>query len=138
MSLNVLIVDDSAVMRAMIVKVLGLAGLDLGEVHEAGNGQEGLDALENHWIDLMFVDINMPVMNGQEMIEHVRANSLWKNLPIVVISTEGSQARIESIRQQGAKFIHKPFAPETIRAVIKEMIGINNEEQTERNPLQCG
>ncbi len=135
MSLNVLIVDDSTVMRAMIIKVLGLAGLDLGEVHEAGNGQEGLDALENHWVDLIFVDINMPVMNGQEMIGHMRANSLWKDLPVIVVSTEGSEKRIESIRQQGAKFIHKPFTPEMIRTLVKEMIGIYNEERIEQNPL---
>ncbi len=135
MSLNVLIVDDSTIMRTMIAKVLGLAGLDLGEIYEAANGQEGLDALENHWIDLVLADINMPVMNGQEMIEQMRANSLWKDLPVIVVSTEGSQKRIESIRQQGAKFIHKPFTPEMIRTIIKEMIGINNEERVEQNPL---
>ena len=69
MSLNVLVVDDSAVMRAMIIKTLRLSGLPLGEVHEAANGQEGLGTLDEHWIDLVLVDINMPVMNGEEMIE---------------------------------------------------------------------
>lgn len=129
MSLNVLIVDDSAVMRAMIVKALRLAGLAIGEVHEAANGQEGLDALKEHWIDLVLADINMPVMNGEEMIERIRANPIWKDLPIIVVSTEGSQTRIESLRQRGTKFVHKPFTPEVIRDLIKDMTGICHEQQ---------
>ncbi len=130
MSLNILVVDDSAVMRAMIVKILYLTGLPVGEVHEAANGQEGLDALEEHWVDLVLADINMPVMNGEEMIERIRANPLWKDLPIVVVSTEGSKARIDSIRRKGTEFVHKPFTPEVVRRVIRQMTGINHEEQT--------
>jgi len=124
MSLNILVVDDSAVTRAMILKSLRVAGLPLGEVHEAANGKEGLEQLEQHWLDLVLVDINMPVMNGEEMIEKMRQNPLWADIPIVVVSTEGSQVRIERLQRKGAKFVHKPFSPETIREVIQQITGI--------------
>jgi two-component system chemotaxis response regulator CheY len=126
MALNIMIVDDSAVTRAMILKTLKMAGLPLGEVYQGANGQEGLDLLDSHWIDLAFVDINMPVMNGVQMIESMRENPSWQKLPVVVISTEGSQTRIDHINQMGAKFIHKPFSPEIVREVVGEVIEIPN------------
>ena len=128
MALNILVVDDSAVVRAMIVKCLGLTGISIGEVHQAGDGQQGLDVLSDHWVDLIFADINMPVMNGEEMIKHIRAQAQYDSVPIVVVSTEGSQTRIERLEQQGVRFIHKPFAPETVRDVIREITGVCNEQ----------
>ncbi len=130
MPLNVLVVDDSAVMRQMIIKTLNLSGLPIGEVNEAANGREGLDALNEHWIDLVLVDINMPVMNGEEMIERMRENPDMRDLPVMVVSTEGSRTRIERLEQKGIKFIHKPFTPETVRGVAKEITGINDEQGT--------
>jgi len=118
MSLNVLVVDDSAVMRAMVIRTLHMAGLPIGEVHQAGNGSEALAVLEKHWVDLALVDINMPIMNGEELIERIRQRPATADLPIIVISTEGSQTRIERLQQKGALFIHKPFAPETIQQII--------------------
>lgn len=128
MSLNILIVDDSAVVRAMILKTLRMAGIPLGEVYQAADGREGLDALEDHWIDLVFADINMPVMDGEEMINEIRKQPEWEELPIVVVSTEGSATRIERLQQKGASFVHKPFTPESIREVIKEITGVSHEQ----------
>jgi len=128
MSLNVLVVDDSAVMRAMILKTLRLTKIPLGETYEAANGREGLELLEKHWIDLVLADINMPVMNGEEMIERIRSNPLWKDLAIVVVSTEGSQTRIERLREKGTEFIHKPFTPESARQLIQQMTGVTDEQ----------
>lgn len=130
MPLNVLIVDDSAVMRAVVAKTLRAAGLPIGQALEASNGQEGLDVLSRNWVDLVFADINMPVMNGEEIIEKIRANPIWAQLPIIVISTEGSKARIESLRAQCTEFVHKPFAPEIVRDVVLNLTGIQNEPQT--------
>jgi two-component system chemotaxis response regulator CheY len=130
MSLNVLIVDDSSVVRSMIAKTLRLAGLPIEEVHEAGNGQEGLEAMEAHWIDLILADIHMPVMDGEVMIERLRANPVWSDLPIVVISAEGSQQRVERLRGMGVRFIHKPFTPEKVRQVVTEMLGVCNEQSS--------
>ncbi|HVP57095.1 MAG TPA: response regulator [bacterium] len=128
MALNVLIVDDSAVMRSMVLKVLKMSGVPLGEVREASNGQEGLETLAEYWIDLVILDINMPVMTGDEMISRVRAIPEYIDLPMIVVSTEGSQTRIEQIIEQGVKFIHKPFSPELIRQAIQELTGVGNEQ----------
>ncbi len=129
MAINVLIVDDSSVMRAMILKTLRMSGLPLGEVYQAGNGQEGLDALDQHWIDLAVVDINMPVMNGEEMIDRMQENPDMKDIPVVVISTEGSKTRIERLQQKGASFIQKPFTPEIVRDVIMAITGIEADDE---------
>jgi two-component system chemotaxis response regulator CheY len=123
MAINILVVDDSAVMRSMIQKTLTLSGLQVGEIHQAGNGREGLEALGAKWIDLVIVDINMPVMTGEEMIEQMQTRSEFKGIPTVVVSTEGSQTRIERLQRLGVRFIHKPFSPEAIRDTLKEMLG---------------
>ena len=127
MALNVLVVDDSAIVRSIILKSLRLARVELGETHEAADGRQGLAVLDQHWVDVVFLDINMPVMNGEEMIETMRANPLWAELPVVIVSTEGSRTRIEHLRSLGAQFIHKPFTPEEIRKVVREITGQNHE-----------
>ena len=131
MALNVIVVDDSAVMRAMIVKTLRLCGLSLGEIHEAANGQEAIQLLKQNWIDLALVDINMPVMNGEEMIDNVRKDPELKSLSIIVISTESSETRIDMLEQKGAGFVHKPFTPESLRDVIIKVTGVVDEQQNE-------
>ncbi len=129
MAFNVLVVDDSGVMRAMIIKTMKMSGIELGEVHQAANGAEGLEALQNNWIDFVIVDINMPVMNGEEMIDRMLADPEISDTPKIVISTEGSEERIERLREKGAEFIHKPFSPETIRDTILAITGtgVQNE-----------
>jgi two-component system chemotaxis response regulator CheY len=132
MALNVLVVDDSAVMRSMIIRTLKLAGLPIGEVHQASNGQEGLAVLENHWVDLALVDINMPVMNGKEMIDRTRQNASTADLPIVVVSTKSGTMRIGSLQSKGVEFIHKPFTPEDLRQKILRLTGVALDEKSGR------
>src|SRR4030042_3143036 len=129
MALNILVVDDSSVMRAMIIKTLRLSQLPLGEVLEAPNGQEALRVLDGKWIDLALVDINMPVMDGEEMIDRLRQNPVTEDLPIIIISTEGSETRKEVLMQKGAGFIHKPFTPETLRDTILKTLGGLDEQK---------
>ena len=124
MALNVLIVDDSGVMRAMIKKTLQMTDIDFGEVHEAQDGRKGLELLKSQWIDLVLADINMPVMNGEIMINEMKADMALKDIPIVVISTEGSETRIERLKEKGVIFVRKPFTPEVISDVINEIINI--------------
>ncbi len=124
MALNVLIVDDSDVIRAMIARTLTLAQIPLGEVYQAANGREALSMLDESWVDLVLADINMPVMSGAEMLERMRANPRTADVPVVVVSTEGATKRIESLMRLGvAAWIRKPFTPEEIRdAVTKVMM----------------
>lgn len=138
MGLNVLVVDDSAVMRAMIIKTLRLSGLPLGQVLQAANGVEGLQALERSWVDLALLDINMPVMGGEEMLERVRENPETANLPVIVVSTESSDTRVEMLQRRGAEFVHKPFTPEILRDAIVGLTGVTNEQQAGANAVSSG
>jgi two-component system chemotaxis response regulator CheY len=138
MPLNVLIVEDSAVMRAMIVRTLRVSRLPLGEIHEVANGEEALEALEDHWIDLALVDLNMPVMDGQVLIDRIRAMRHLESLPVVVVSTEGSEQRIEAIRATGARFVRKPFTPETLRHEIVQLTGDLADDGCESSTVPGG
>ncbi len=128
MNLNVLVVDDSSVMRAMIGKTLRLSRIPLEGVHEAGNGSEGLAILGERQIDLALVDLNMPVMNGEEMIQRMRQDPRTATIPVIVVSTEGSFKRISLLRKQGAEFVHKPFTPESLREAVADMIGVCDDD----------
>lgn len=127
MEFNVLVVDDSSVMRAMIIRTLKMSGLPLGEVHEAGNGVQALEALDENWVDLALVDINMPVMNGEELIDRVRDTPELRDLAVIVVSTESSVTRIEKVQRQGARFVHKPFTPEILREEVLAVTGVSHE-----------
>jgi len=138
MALNILIVDDSSVMRAIIIKTLRLSQLPLGEVHEATNGQEALKVLDGNWIDLALVDINMPVMTGEEMIDRLRQNPETADLPVIVVSTEGSETRRQVLMEKGAGFVHKPFTPETLRDAIVRTLGGLDDQKAGDGTLQGG
>jgi two-component system chemotaxis response regulator CheY len=129
MPLNILIVDDSATVRAVIRKTLGLAEIPVGTLHQAGNGDEALQILHANTIDLVFSDINMPGMGGVELIEHMHADERLRGIPVVVISTEGSTTRIEDLRSKGIRaYLRKPFTPEQLKDVVEEITGGAHED----------
>lgn len=124
MSLRILVVDDSPVMRKMVIRVLGMSGLPIEAVHEACQGREALDVLareEN--INLGLFDVNMPVLNGEELVMLVRAEPKTADLPVVMVSTEGSAERIERLKRLGAAFVRKPFGPEALLDAIISATG---------------
>ena len=124
MAVNILVVDDSAVMRSMIKKTIVSSGVEVGEIYEAANGKEGLQVLEQNWLDILFIDVNMPVMDGMEMLDEVRKKSDTADIPILIVSTESNNERIETIQKQNAGFVHKPFTPEVLRERIFEALGV--------------
>lgn len=129
MAFNILIVDDSPVMRKVIKRTINLSGIEIGDVVEAGNGKEGLEQLEEHWVDLILTDINMPVMNGIEFIENLKTDEVMKSIPIIVISTEGRDAVVQQALSLGAAdYITKPFQPEEIGQDILKILGYDIEE----------
>jgi two-component system chemotaxis response regulator CheY len=126
MSFNVLIVDDSFSMRSVIKKVLSMSGFHMDQCYEAGNGREGLAVLEKEWVDVIISDINMPVMNGLEMLKQLKEHSDYRNIPVIVISTEGSDDRINEAFGNGAKgFIKKPFLPEDLKKILHDVLGVD-------------
>lgn len=125
---NILIVDDSRTTRAVISKTLNLAGVPINELYEAENGKVALDILGEKWIDLVLADINMPEMDGVEMVDRMSRDGLLRTIPVVIISTEGSQTRIEEMRSKGVKaYIRKPFTPEIIKNIVEDILGEKNE-----------
>lgn len=128
MSYNVLIVDDSKSMRKVLVKVLQVSGFNVGEYLEASNGQEALEMLENHWVDVVLSDIHMPVMDGFGLIRALRAKEAYKDLPVVFITTEANEHRLQEAMELGARgYIRKPFRPESIRALLSKVMGEADE-----------
>lgn len=123
MAFNVLIVDDSMAMRSVIRKVISISGFDVGSFFEAGNGKEALEILNAQWIDLVLSDINMPEMDGLTFVKKMREHEIYKNIPVVMITTEGSQACIDEAMSLGVKgYIHKPFMPEVIKKKLEEIM----------------
>ena len=129
MAFNVLIVDDSAVMRAMISRVLRLSGVPLAEVYEASHGEEGLRVLAERWVDLVLLDVNMPVMDGETMLRRLRAAPETADLPVIVVSTESSATRVHALESLGVAFVHKPFAPEDLRATILRITNVSPDDE---------
>ena len=123
MAYNVLIVDDSQTMRKVIRKTVTISGFELGDCWEAGNGQEALEMLNHHWVDIILADLNMPVMNGLDMLRELRKGKMCQNIPVVLITTEGSEKRLEEAYALGIKgYIQKPFHPEAIRDVLTRIM----------------
>jgi two-component system chemotaxis response regulator CheY len=124
MAYNVLIVDDSATMRALVRKLLNISGLDLGECFEGANGQEALEILQQHWIDLILSDLHMPVMDGFALVRSLRQNHMWQSIPVVLITTEGRQEVLAPFLQSGVQgYIRKPFRPEDIKEKLQTILG---------------
>jgi two-component system chemotaxis response regulator CheY len=125
MSFNVLIVDDSNAMRAVIKKIITISGFQMDQCLEAGNGKEAMTVLSGNWVDVIISDINMPDVNGLEMLDQLQKSETLKEIPVIMITTEGSSERMQEAFNRGAKgFIKKPFLPEDIRKILYQVIGV--------------
>jgi two-component system, chemotaxis family, chemotaxis protein CheY len=122
--LNILIVDDSATMRALLHRVVGLADLPIGTIYQAPNGLEALKILEAYSVQAVFTDLNMPVMNGMQLLREMAKRDSWRNLLRIVISTDGSKLRREEARELNVNlYVEKPFRPEVVRDVLCQIAG---------------
>lgn len=128
MPYNILVVDDSRTVRSVVRKVIALTDVPVENIFEAGNGKEALEVLARHWVDLVLADINMPVMNGIEMIEMMASDATLESIPVVVISTEGSITLVEQLKTKGVRaWLRKPFRVDLVRSVIKEALESSRE-----------
>ncbi len=117
MGLNVLLIDDSGVMRKLVSRALRQAGLDIAGTVEAGNGQEGLDALASGAFDVVLCDWNMPVMDGLTFVKQARTKY---PVPIVMLTTESGADKVNEAIEAGATaYITKPFTPEKLEERIR-------------------
>lgn len=124
MAYTIMVVDDSETIRAVLERTIGMTKLPVDSIIKAENGKDALKKLEDNWVDIVFTDINMPEMSGIELVDEMNKNSEFRDIPVVIVSTEGSKARIEELRRKGVKgYLRKPFTPENIRDIIIETLG---------------
>jgi two-component system, chemotaxis family, chemotaxis protein CheY len=122
---RILIVDDSSVMRKIMERSLRQAGLDLGDIVEAGNGIEALAAVKESPFDLILSDINMPAMDGIEFLRQLGSVEGAKGTPVVIVTTEGSESRVVEALSIGAKgYIRKPFTPDQIKERVLPLLEV--------------
>lgn len=123
MALDVLIVDDSAAIRKILQRVLMQTDVAFGEIQEAADGLEAIEKLKQRSFGLVLSDINMPNMDGIQLLGQMRANAQWSNIPVVMITTEGSQAKVLEAVDLGARgYVRKPFTADQIKEKLVGLI----------------
>jgi two-component system chemotaxis response regulator CheY len=123
MSKSVLIIEDSKTMRKIITRTLRQAGLDFDDIAEADDGQMALDQLTDSRPDLILCDINMPNMDGLTFLEHKASNDTIKDIPVIMVTTEGgSEDIVQEARDKGAAAsIKKPFNADQLQEVVEPL-----------------
>ena len=122
MDSDVLVVDDSAAIRKILTRVLRQTGMAIQTIHEAGDGQEALALMAQHRIDLVLSDINMPKMDGLQLLASLKASPQWQNIPVVMITTEGGETKVaEAVKLGAAGYVRKPFTADQIK---EKLVGI--------------
>jgi len=108
-------------------RVLDLSGIDVGICLNAGHGGEALDLLRSQWVDVILTDINMPTMDGEQLLKALESDETLRTIPVIVISTDSTQHRVQSMLTLGAKgYVTKPFLPETLREEMEKVLGVFN------------
>ena len=124
MSHQILVVDDSPIVRAMVQKILTMVGAEKENIWQAGNGVEALEVLAKESIELVLADINMPVMNGIELLKSMKKDSALQNISVIMISSDHSEARIQEFKELGVSgYIKKPFRPEQFKDLLNDIFG---------------
>jgi CheY-like chemotaxis protein len=119
MNYRILIVDDSPLLRATARRAVLHAGVPAAGVREARDGREALEELAREAVDLVLLDINMPVMDGYEFVEHKAKNPAWSGVKVALVTTEGNRKRLERMTALGVvHYLRKPFEPEDLRELV--------------------
>lgn len=125
MSLKILVVEDSSTTRGLITSAVEF--IDGLEIFESKNGFEALKLLPHHHFNLIITDINMPDINGLELVSFVKKNQNYKHIPLIIITTEGSKRDKEKGLSLGAdEYLVKPFNPEELQRLVKKYLKIGN------------
>jgi len=122
MDSDILVVDDSAAIRKILTRVLRQTGMAIQTIHEAGDGEEALTVLRGHRIDLILSDINMPKMDGLQLLASLKASPQWNTIPVVMITTEGGETKVaEAVKLGASGYVRKPFTADQIK---EKLVGI--------------
>src|SRR6266849_3873066 len=116
MGSDVLVVDDSAAIRKIMQRVLRQTGMAIDKIHEAGDGEQALAVMAEHPVHLVLSDINMPNMDGLQLLASLKASPAWRGIPVVMITPEGGEAKVgEAVRLGAAGYVRKPFTADQIK-----------------------
>lgn len=120
---NILLVDDSNVVKAALIRILSESSLPIDQIFDAADGVEALGILDSNAVSLVITDINMPNMNGEELVEKMRSDPGKKGIPVIVISTDGSATRIDHLKSLDIKaYLRKPFKADEIITTLSEIL----------------
>lgn len=121
--LDVLIVDDSAAIRKILQRVLRQTDLNIGEIREAGDGLEAVEILKGRGFGLILSDINMPQMDGLQLLARIKEMPHLKTVPVIMITTEGGQGKVMEAVQLGATgYVRKPFTTDQIKEKLSGVL----------------
>lgn len=124
---SVLIVDDCPPMRSVIRRMLEISGFPMEECYFAGDGDDALSLLRRHRVDLIISDVYMPGLDGEGMLRRLAEDENLRRVPVVFVSTDGTQGRISRLLEMGARgYVVKPFQPGTLLAELKRALGTAN------------
>lgn len=124
MAYTVLLVDDSETIREAMVRAFAMTRLPMDEILRAANGAEALEVLKSRWVDIVLTDINMPTMGGEELVRAMKADAELSDIPVAVLSSDGSKARIDRLNEMGiVGYLRKPCRPESIRDLLHAVLG---------------
>lgn len=126
MKINILIVEDCKVMQSMIRRTLQISGLEFDKIDVADNGKEGLDKLDNETYNLILLDINMPVMDGVEMIENLKKNAKSRNIPIIIVSADKQENKQLQFEKSVKLIVYKPFTPEYLKMNVLRVLNVSD------------
>ena len=123
MESDILVVDDSAAIRKILQRVLRQTGMAIRAIHEAGDGQEALALVSSHPVHLVLTDINMPKMDGLQLLASLKASAQWRNIPVVMITTEGGETKVaDAVKLGAAGYVRKPFTADQIKEKLAGLL----------------
>lgn len=121
---KILVVDDSAVARKIVIRCLKIVGYSESGFPEAGHGQEALDILRDQEVDLVVTDLNMPIMDGVTLVRKIKANPHLQHIPVIVVSSLLNEAAKADLRQRGVDLLlEKPLSPPRLGAALRQIEG---------------
>jgi two-component system chemotaxis response regulator CheY len=120
---EILVVDDSAAIRKILQRLLRQTGMSIGAIHEAGDGQEALEILDKQNIDLVLTDINMPKMDGLQLLAAVKSSPERRHVPVVMIAAQGGELRAaEALRMGASGYVRRPFSADQIKEKLAGLL----------------
>jgi two-component system, chemotaxis family, chemotaxis protein CheY len=123
MDSDILVVDDSAAIRKILQRVLRQTDMAIGAIHEAGDGEEAVESLKVHSVQLVLSDINMPKMDGLQLLAAIKNSTAWRHIPVVMITTEGGETKVgEAVRLGAAGYVRKPFTADQIKEKLSGLL----------------